>query len=61
MGRIIKPGDPIDLADALVKIIKNPTKYAGDPAELLSFSTPEFVARSYEKIFMDLIHTGNGC
>ena len=61
MGRIIKPGDPIGLADALVKIIENPTEYTGDPFKLLSFSTPEFVARSYERIFMGLIQTGNGC
>ncbi len=51
MGRIVNPGDPEDLAKAIIDVLDRPESYRGDASELANVSTPEYVAKEYEKLF----------
>jgi glycosyltransferase involved in cell wall biosynthesis len=57
MGRIVPPANPGALAQALVDILDSPKEYIHQTDSLLEQSTPDYVAREYERIFQDLIRS----
>jgi glycosyltransferase involved in cell wall biosynthesis len=50
-GLLVPPGSARDLADALIKILRSPEQYRGQPETLVRLSTPQAVAAQYERIF----------
>jgi glycosyltransferase involved in cell wall biosynthesis len=55
MGMLVPPADAKSLSTAIIKILRNPAQYYGDPDDLLFHSRPDFVAGTYEEIFQELI------
>lgn len=55
MGKVIPLRDSHALAQAIIEILDNPQKYAGDPARVCHHYSSETVAREYEAIFKELL------
>lgn len=55
MGQIVNPGDPAELAQAIIDVLDHPESYRGDASELANISTPEYVAKEYEKLFSSVL------
>ena len=54
MGEVVPIGDSKALAEALIKIFKNPENYHKDPEEIRANYIPENIALEYEKLFKEL-------
>lgn len=54
MGKIVSPGNAAELAQAIVEVLDHPEAYQGDASLLAATSTPEYTAREYEKLFVDV-------
>jgi glycosyltransferase involved in cell wall biosynthesis len=50
-GRLVPARDAQALANALVEILEDPTRYRGDPHAIGTHSTPQAVASAYEQAF----------
>lgn len=55
MGEVVPIGDSAALAEALIKIFKDPARYAGDPPEVARRFQPDTIAAAYEDLFTDLM------
>jgi glycosyltransferase involved in cell wall biosynthesis len=51
MGEVTPIGDSDALAEGILKILDNPEKYRGNPAEITRTYKPDSVAAEYEKLF----------
>jgi glycosyltransferase involved in cell wall biosynthesis len=54
MGRIVPPRDAPALAEALIDVLNDPTRYGGDARAVREHYSSETVARHYEAIFKEL-------
>lgn len=59
MGEIVPIGEPVSLADAILKIIDQPGAYRADTQEIAARFSPHATAESYERLFHSL-GTGMG-
>jgi glycosyltransferase involved in cell wall biosynthesis len=57
MGMIVPPRNSQAISDALVEILDDPQKFAGDAQAVQQYYSSEAVARQYETIFKELIAT----
>lgn len=55
MGLVVPPEDPAQLANAILKILDQPTHFTGKPENILEGSTPGYAAARYEELFNSLI------
>lgn len=55
MGRIVKIGDPADLADAILEVLSEPQKFKGDVETIKKMYNPDSIAQEYEKLFAKLM------
>jgi glycosyltransferase involved in cell wall biosynthesis len=55
MGEVVPIGDSTALAQALIKIFKDPERYKGDPLAVARRFEPDTIAAEYEKLFEDLM------
>ena len=55
MGLIVQPENSSELAQAIIKILKDPNSYLGNPQNILKYTTKEFFAETYENLFSDLL------
>ncbi len=55
MGEVIPIGDAAALAEAIIKIIADPEKYAGNPAEVARTFDPQTNAAAYERLYRELL------
>ena len=51
MGEVTPIGDAEALAEGILKVLDNPEKYRGNPAEITRTYNPDSVAAEYEKLF----------
>lgn len=51
MGEIVEIGNAKDLANAIIKILKNPENYKNHPEKIRMNYLPEMVAEKYEELF----------
>jgi glycosyltransferase involved in cell wall biosynthesis len=54
-GLVVPPENAEELAKALIAILKQPTRYRGQPEALVRSSSPEAVAMEYERIFQTVL------
>jgi glycosyltransferase involved in cell wall biosynthesis len=54
MGEIIPIGDSDALADALIRILRNPTQYKNDFNAIKMKYLPDIVAKEYENLFASI-------
>ncbi len=54
MGCTVPPGDAPALAEALVQVLEDPSRYRGDPAHVRLRFSPETIAAEYEALFSEL-------
>jgi glycosyltransferase involved in cell wall biosynthesis len=58
MGKIFPIGSSIELANSLLEVLANPSKYQQDPEEIRERYLPDTIAIEYEKLFTEMIlHT----
>ncbi len=55
MGRTVRPGDPVALAQALVEVLDQPERFAGDPRAVAARFSSEAVAEQYEALYTSLL------
>ena len=55
MGEVVPIGDSAALAEALIKIFKDPARYKGDPPAVARRFNPDTIAAEYEKLFEELM------
>ncbi len=51
-GSLVKPANPTELGQAIIKILDHPNLYRGKPQNLVELSTPQAVAEQYEHMFV---------
>jgi len=51
MGEVTPIGDADALAEGILKVLDNPEKYRGNPAEIARTYKPDSIAAEYEKLF----------
>jgi len=56
MGMLVPPSDADGLSKAIIEVLRNPSDYLGNPDDLLFNSRPDFVAKTYEGIFEELVN-----
>jgi glycosyltransferase involved in cell wall biosynthesis len=54
MGENVTPGDPTELAGALIRVLRSPERYARPPVEVRALFDPSKVARFYAELFDSL-------
>jgi glycosyltransferase involved in cell wall biosynthesis len=54
MGEVVPIGDPVALADAIIKIVSNPDNYHGSQEEIARTFDPLENAKSYLEIYQEL-------
>lgn len=55
-GCVAKIGDPVSLADSVIKVLDEPEKYRGDIAAIRKAYDPDSIAAEYETLFESLLH-----
>lgn len=55
MGEVIPIGDAQALAEAVIKIAGNPSKYRSDPQVIREMYAPETIAIEYEQLFQEIM------
>jgi len=55
MGKVVEVGNPSALAEAIIEVAKQPSKYDVDIVALKSMYSPAEVARQYENLFINLM------
>jgi len=55
MGEVIPIGDAKALADAILRIVSSPEKYAGDPPAIARQFSPQANAAAYEDLYQELM------
>ena len=58
MGEVVPIGDPNALAEAILKILSDPKKYQGSPADVEKQFDPLVNASAYEQMYQGLIREG---
>jgi glycosyltransferase involved in cell wall biosynthesis len=56
MGLLIPPSNAAALAEALLIILENPSRFRGYPEALVPLSTPQAVAEEYEELFRNILN-----
>jgi glycosyltransferase involved in cell wall biosynthesis len=56
MGCVARIGDPVSLADGILKVLSVPQDYHGDIAAIRKAYDPDSIAAEYEKLFESLMH-----
>ncbi len=55
MGRVARIGDAADLAEAILTVLNEPSKFKGDIESIKRSYDPDSVAQEYEKLFAKLM------
>ncbi len=55
-GCVARIGDPVSLADGILKVLSVPQDYRGDIAAIRKAYDPDSVAAQYEQLFESLLH-----
>ena len=55
MGIIVPPENPVEIAQAIIKILEQPERFRGTPDALLPLTTADAVTRAYEELFLALV------
>ncbi len=55
-GCVARIGDPVSLADGILKVLSVPQDYRGDIAAIRKAYDPDSVAAQYEQLFQSLLH-----
>jgi glycosyltransferase involved in cell wall biosynthesis len=58
MGRVARIGDSADLAECILEVLDEPSKYRGDIESIKKAYNPDSVAAEYEKLFERLMKKG---
>ncbi len=54
-GCVARIGDPVSLAEGVIKVVSEPKEYRGDIASIRAAYDPDAIAAQYEKLFMSLM------
>jgi glycosyltransferase involved in cell wall biosynthesis len=58
-GCVARIGDPLSLAEGVIKVVSEPAEYRGDIAAIRRAYDPDSIAAEYEKLFEGLLHRGS--